>query len=305
MKCSEARREIPFYCYGELTAEIEEGVEAHIAECPSCREELARHRAFLEAVDARDHATDASLLVACRAGLREQLKEESAGRSAMRSGWFHRLFEFSRWHVALRVPVGAMALVAFGWFAGRYAPQRFSGVSQAGVAEPMFSTVRSVEPDSSGRVQIAVDDIHRRVLTGSLQDPAIEALLLSAVREESNPGVRVESISVLNDNADSEQVRHALLDALQHDPNAGVRLKALEGLKPYAGDEQVRRTLANVLLKDDNPGVRVQAIDLLTTHHDDSIVGVLQDVVQKEDNTYVRARCRNLLEEMKASVGTY
>ena len=84
-----------------------------------------------------------------------------------------------------------------------------------------------------------------------------------------------------------------------------MRLKALEGLKSYAGDASVRKTLANVLLKDDNPGVRVQAIDLLTAHHDDSIVGVLQDVVQKEDNSYVRTRTSKLLEEMKASVGTY
>jgi len=84
-----------------------------------------------------------------------------------------------------------------------------------------------------------------------------------------------------------------------------VRLKALEGLKPYGGDPLVRRTLANVLLKDDDPKVRIQAIDLLTTHHDDSIVGVLQDAVRKEDNAYVRTHSVNLLEQMKASVGTY
>ena len=51
--------------------------------------------------------------------------------------------------------------------------------------------------------------------------------------------------------------------------------------------------------------MRVQAIDLLTAHHDDSIVGVLQDVIQKEDDGYIRTRARNLLETMKASVGTY
>jgi hypothetical protein len=28
-------------------------------------------------------------------------------------------------------------------------------------------------------------------------------------------------------------------------------------------------------------------------------------VVQKEDNSYVRARCRNLLQQMNASIGTY
>ena len=115
----------------------------------------------------------------------------------------------------------------------------------------------------------------------------------------------MESIGILKRNADSEQVRAALIDRLTRDPNPGVRLKALDGLKSYAGDAVVRHTLADVLLKDDNPGVRVQAIDLLTMHHDDSIVGVLQDAVRKEDNNYVRVRCGRLLEEMKASVGTY
>lgn len=301
MTCSETRQEIPFYCYGECTPETEERIEAHVAACAECRGELERHRTFLDALDSRIEPTDGALLASCRANLRRVVESEHAKPRL----WWNRLFEMSSWHIPIRIPVGAMALVALGWFGARYAPARFGGLNGASVAEPMFSTVRSVETNADGHVQISVDDIHRRVLSGALDDPAIESLLLSAAREESNPGVRVESIGILQNNADSEQVRRALLDALRHDPNAGVRLKALEGLKSYAGDAQVRRTLAEVLLKDDNPGVRVQAIDLLTTHHDDSIVGVLQDVVQKEDNSYVRARCRNLLQQMNASVGTY
>jgi hypothetical protein len=214
------------------------------------------------------------------------------------------LREFSQIHIPFRIPVGAMALVAIGFFGARYAPERFGGV-RAGAAEPMFSNVRSVEAGVAGNVEIAVDDVRRHVVSGSLQDPAIQSLLLSAVREEANPGVRVESIGALRSGADSDQVMHALVDAVTHDPDAGVRLKAIEGLKQYAGNADVRRTLAGVLVKDDNPGVRVQAIDLLTAHHDPSIVGMLQDAVQKEDNNYIRARCRNLLEAMKASVGTY
>jgi hypothetical protein len=31
----------------------------------------------------------------------------------------------------------------------------------------------------------------------------------------------------------------------------------------------------------------------------------LQDLVQKENNNYVRLRCRNALQEMNASVGTF
>jgi hypothetical protein len=301
MNCDEVVRQIPFYGYGEISSEVEEEIEDHLSECQACRGELARFRSFLDLLDERDDVAEASLLTTCRADLRRQL-----GAQPMRSnwGWFENLRNLSQLHIPLRIPVGAMALIAIGWFGARYTPEKFGGI-RAGLTAPMFSNVQSVQPDDSGKVQIAVDEVQRRVVSGALDDPNIQALLLSAIREESNPGVRVESIGVLQNSADSEQVRQALIDAVSHDPNAGVRLKALEGLKPYAGDAAVRKTLANVLLKDDNPGVRGQAINVLTAHHDDSIVGVLQDVMQKEDDDYIRSRARNLLQEMKASVGTY
>jgi len=302
MKCDEVVRELPMYGYGEVSAEIEERIEAHLAECTSCKDELARYRGFLDVLDERVDASAPGVLTACRADLRRQINAEAARGHGW--NWLESLRGFSQLHIPFRIPVGAMALLAIGYFGARFTPEKFGGI-RAGLTQPMFSNVQSVEPGESGKVQIAVDEVQRRVVSGTLRDPRIQALLLSAVREETNPGVRVESIGMLKDSMDSEVVRKALMDAVSHDPNAGVRLKALEGLKQYAGDAAVRTTLANVLLKDDNAGVRGQAIDLLTAHHDDSIVGVLQDVMQKEDDSYIRARCRNLLEAMKASVGTY
>jgi len=305
MNCAEAIRQIPFYGYGEISPEVEERLEAHVAECLSCQEELARYRAFLDVLDERDRATEPALLTACRADLRRQLSAESAAAAHRGPGsWFDSLRGFSQLHIPFRIPVGAMALLAIGYFGARYTPEKFGGI-RAGLMEPMFSNVQSVEPGDSGKVHIAVDEVQRRVVSGDLEDPRIQQLLLSAMREESNPGVRVESIGVLENSADSGEVRQALIDAVSHDPNAGVRLKALGGLRQYAGDAAVRKELANVLLKDDNAGVRGQAIDLLTAHYDDSIVGVLQDVMQKEDDSYIRTRARNLLQVMKASIGTY
>ena len=299
MNCSDIRREIPLYCYGEVSSAVEEGIESHIATCRDCAAELARHRAFLAVMDARDTQVDSASLAACRAQLRLALGEPQPSHS-----WADTLRNFWRLDIPFRVPVGAMALVALGFFGARITPEKFGGI-RAGLAEPMFSTVRSVEPDASGKVRISVDEVQRRSVSGSLEDPRIQQLLLSAAREEANPGVRVESIGLLKNQADSEEVRKALLDALTRDPNPGVRLKALEGLRSYAGNPAVRKTLADVLVKDENPGVRVQAIDLLTTLHDDSIVGALQSSLQLEDNTYVRAQVSRLLAEMKASPGTY
>jgi hypothetical protein len=59
------------------------------------------------------------------------------------------------------------------------------------------------------------------------------------------------------------------------------------------------------LQNDQNPGLRVQAIDLLVAQRDDGLVGILQNLLQKESNNYVRLRCRSALEEMNASLGTF
>lgn len=302
MKCQDTIREIPLYAYGEVSPEIEEAVEEHIDHCESCRAELARHRAFLESLEARPQLGEDALLAGCRAELRQAIASESA---AVNSSWFEKLRRFSQIHIPMRIPVGAMALIAVGFFGARFAPERFGGLGTASLGGPMFSSVQSVEPDASGKVQISVNQVRRHVVSGDLNDPQIQALLLDAMRDESNPGVRAESIVVLENNADSAEVRQALINAATRDPNAGVRLKAVEGLSPYAGDPGVRAALTGVLLKDDNAGVRMQAVELLGAHRDTSIIGPLQEAVQSERDNYVRSRCRELLEAMKASVGTY
>lgn len=301
MKCTEVIEQIPLYAYGELDPEIEEAVESHLAACAACQAEFAKQRSFMEVLDRREDADEAAFLAQARMDLRRRISAENAPKSA---NWLESLRQLALVHIPLKIPVGAMALVALGFFGARYTPEQFGGI-RAGITQPMFSNVQSIEPGSAGHVQLTVDEVQRRVVSGSLDEPRIQQLLLEAVREESNPGVRVESIGVLKNSGDSEQVRRALIDAVSHDPNPGVRLKALEGLKPWAGEPDVRKMLANVLLKDDNAGVRVQAIDLLEAHHDDSIVGVLQDVVRTEDDGYIRNRARDLLQTMKASVGTY
>jgi hypothetical protein len=60
-----------------------------------------------------------------------------------------------------------------------------------------------------------------------------------------------------------------------------------------------------VLLTDDNPGLRAQAIDLLVQHKQDSMVGLFQELVQRDSSNYVRLRSRRALEDLNASVGTF
>jgi anti-sigma factor RsiW len=307
MTCDSVARLIPLYFYGELMPEEEDRLEEHLHGCAGCTREMERQRAMAAALDRSQTEVPPQLLDACRAdllaaiqgGAPRFLKPAKGPWTLFLEALAATLAGFNRY----RTPVGAVALVAVGFLAARFtgAGVPASSLSPAG---EVFSTVRSVQPDSSGRVQIAFDETRRRVVSGLTGDRDIQRLLLAAARED-NPAVRVESVGLLRSRADSGEVRDALLNVVARDSNAGVRLKALDGLKPLAGDPQVRKILAQVLLADDNPAVRMQVVDLLVSHRDDSMVGVLQNLVQKEDNNYVRLKCEKALKDMNASIGTF
>src|SRR5208283_3274726 len=203
------------------------------------------------------------LLARSREQLRDRLRSAPAS-----GGWWQKLRQGFTIHVhpipgGLQ-PIGAVALIAMGFFGARMLPSGASlpGISNAGFT-PETSRVRYVEPSQSGKVQVVIEETRERVLSGNVDDQNIQNLLLAAARDPQDAGLRVESVDLLKSSRECPEVRSALLNALQHDSNPGVRLKALEGLKNLAADPQVRQVLTQVLLTDNNAGVRTQAIDLL------------------------------------------
>ena len=155
------------------------------------------------------------------------------------------------------------------------------------------------------RVEIVVEQITRRTIAGAPQDPEIRALLLSAMLEYPNSGVRLDTLDVLTSRAADGDVRRALREAMLEDSNPGVRLKAFEALKPHRGKPEIRDAFLKVLLGDENPGMRVEAIDVLTETPDRTLVEPLQQLVDRESNNYIRLRSRRVLHELNASADRF
>jgi anti-sigma factor RsiW len=311
MTCDEAKKNFSLFLYGELSFDEEELVEIHIDECAACRQELAREKALFAALDSVEIAPGVNALENARAELHRRLAFEAPSTLATSGpGFWDKIREGFTIHFhfapGLAQVVGAAAMLALGFFTARVAPNSLSARwGQATVIDPATSRVRYVDTVSPGQVKIVLDETRQRVLSGSVDDAAIQRLLLTAAKDPADAGLRVESVDLLKNNSQSAEIRKALVYSLEHDPNAGVRLKALDGLKQFADDPDTRQALTQVLLKDDNPGVRTQVIDLLVQRHTDAMVGVLQELMQKEDNTYIRMRCQKVLQEMNASAEMY
>jgi anti-sigma factor RsiW len=312
MKCDDAIRELPLLLYGELSFDEEEALEAHLQQCPGCQTELSRVKALHAALDDGDADVPPAMLAACRQRLRSSVGALAGTVPVRRSGvlgWFQDVLS-ADWTNWLR-PAGAVALVAIGFFSSRLIREPEGSVVTPAVTtlgalqEPVASRVRLVEPERNGAVRIVVEETRQRVLSGNAGDEDIRRALLTAARESSDPGLRVDSVDILGSTSETAEVRTLLLYALQHDSNPGVRLKALSGLRGSASDPETRKTLARVLLTDDNPGVRTQAIDLLIERKAPDVVGVLQEALRRDDNNYVRLKCQRALHEMRASAESF
>ncbi len=316
--CAAVKDQFALYLYGELPFDEEERVESHLDGCAECGKALERQREVQVALDNIGIEPAPSLLRSCREELHMRLAEES--QPIARHGWWEQFTDmltgrasYSGW----LKPAGALTLLALGFGAARLIPPGAFGSGgplQMGVMEPSASRVRYVEPASDGKVQIVLDETRQRIVSGALGDQKIQVLLFSAAKDPSDPGLRAESVEILNSDAHSSDVQNALVFAMLHDQNSGVRFKAMEGLKPFAQQTNVLSALTQVLLTDTNPGMRTQAIDLLTKglnqdnpamSYDRQVIGAMQELMQRENNAYVRQRCKTALESVKASTETY
>jgi hypothetical protein len=169
--------------------------------------------------------------------------------------------------------------------------------------------VRNVAAQPDGTLRIVFDEKRERTVSGNRDDQRIRQLLMAAAKEAADPGLRAQTVTILVGDANESDVREALAFAMANDENTNVRLKAMEGLERYASDPMVQNALAHVLLNDPNTGMRTRVIDALTGHDaqalDPQMVGALQELMSREDDSDVRERARQMLHSIKASAETY
>ncbi len=306
LSCDEIRPLLVLYPYGELSFDEEESVDLHLKSCDACQEERAALAALHATADEAAVEPSLELLSACRQDLRKQVAV-IAGAAPSQPFW-RRWFGpvagvSSNWNWVAK-PAMAMALVAAGFVGARFAPVPESATTPASAS---VRNVRFIEPSSDGRVRIVYDEVSQKELAGRVDDRGIREMLLAATRDPDDPALRVDSVEYLKTRSAQEDVRKAFVRALESDPNEGVRLKALEALKPYASQKEVRSALTKVLLADQSATVRTQTIDLLVTtrRNESELAGVLQDMMRREQNTYIRQRGQTALRAMNASLETF
>ena len=170
-----------------------------------------------------------------------------------------------------------------------------------------ISNVRFVPQEGDGKtVELSFSATRQYSFTDSIDNPEVQRLLAYSLIRESNPGVRIQTVGMLNENSglSSQDIRNALLTAVATDDNPVVRGQALAALRKYPADKQVQNTLINVLRFDNNSKMRMEAINMLS----ESVtrgnpvspenIDALEKQEKVEGNLYLKNQLSNILEKV-------
>jgi len=315
MTCQEIDQSLALYGYGELSATERDAVEEHLASCDRCRQAMAELRG-LQGLLAQHSAINPppDLLVRSRLRLEEALDREQTSWRALVRSWFD---------VATARParvMSALTLVALGFSVGWLLRPRLGnipvapgasspGATTAGIAGgtlggARISSISQVAPDpETGQLHITLNAEKGMTLQGSLDDPQVRQVLVYALKNYDNPGIRLDTLNAIGrDGGGDPVVRDAMLYALEHDSNAGVRLQALQTAARSKWAPETAQALVEAAEKDSNAGVRGAAVDVLVQHvsanHDEDLVPALERLAAQDSDRYVRLKSETALQQL-------
>ncbi|MBM3775160.1 MAG: hypothetical protein FJW37_08360 [Acidobacteria bacterium] len=193
MNCESVVERLAFYVYGELDAGEGEALEQHLEGCGECRDELERERRLLGALDGRRLEPAPALLAECRQGLTGRILEQA--KPPLGAWWRPAAF----WQMVSWQPIGALALVALGFFAGRLTSTSAPGIPQAPAPAALLAGL-SAAADPSARLQ-AIEDLRRFA-----HDARVRKALSDALLKEANPAVRMELADLLIAHRDGDLI---------------------------------------------------------------------------------------------------
>jgi HEAT repeat protein/putative zinc finger protein len=244
-----------------------------------------------------------NLLAASRMKLQEELEHAEQARGGWGmfvfdvAGWLHQIKLAPALTMALlMIGFGGGAITAWRISNGPQVTDQGARNSGQPVSTASIAGIDSVtiQPNSN-QVQVKYDVLQPQIYVGAADDPRMQSLLLAA-QTSNNIDVRLTATGILKGRTQDDDVREALISSLRYDKNPGVRLSALDALKSYVrNDVHVRDAVVEALLHDSNPGVRQEAISLLDPVKADSSVHEALRVLLRDQNAYIRGQAQRYI----------
>lgn len=276
ISCDVLISHLPGWLNDDLSTAERATIEAHLASCPACQQELATSRqlwqqmshvptpqpsaqvrtqfyAMLDQFEAEEKVSNAGTLPGKWSGTLARLKEQFSPKLAMRLAYSVLL-------------LGAGMLVGF-WAQRQQTPE---------VA------------------------YQQRVDTLTAQVQEMREMMMLSLLENPSATERLRAVGYTKDIVDVDtHVIDALMMTLNNDPNVNVRLVTLEALSDMAHDARVREGLVQSLSQQESPLVQVALADVMVKLQEKRSLKPLRKLLQEPGtNELVKTKLKKTIRQL-------
>jgi hypothetical protein len=266
MNCEKGNELLAGWMDDQLTEAGRAEMEAHLAGCAECRQQMEANRQLWVSMGAVPVPPPSDKMQVRFDAMLDTYKQEELSRVPGILFYLRQLFAVRPGFTWAYSVILVVAGVGVGYLLNR------SGAPATGSDKEQMQALSS-----------QVHEMREMVLLALLENPSAS---------ERIRGVSYTSeISKVNSN-----VINALLSTLNNDPNSNVRLMTLEALTHYADDPAVREGLVQAILQQDSPLVQAALADVMLKLQEKKAVQPLKELLHQKDlNEMVRMKIRQTI----------
>ena len=300
---------------GEITVAGQELLDIHLQQCSECSKEYEQLKKLDEYLAVRKaEQVPETLVDQARAELKKRLSAERTGTKRIYS-LFEPLTRF--FGLNYKYIINGTAYAAAGILAGfllfsessgeRPVTPAFSSVSEQPEEISRIRNIRmtDVNPDDD-EIEFSFEAVKEVRMKGNINDERMRGMLMYAVMNGNNPGVRLNSLNAINavsQNYYDNDIKDAIISAVKYDDNPGVRREALMVLKNFPFDQEIKQSYIYVISNDTSSGMRIEAInELIDAAKKGTVLNneekeLFREKMLSDNNDYIRLRAKTVLEE--------
>lgn len=136
-------------------------------------------------------------------------------------------------------------------------------------------------------------------LTGGLDDPAIQDMLMYSALHDKEAERRRRAVKLLSMAEPNKKIESTLTAVMLRDKNEEIRQKAAETLTVSGGSEQVTEAFKSVVLHDPSEKLRIMALEYLNNINQEGVIPVIALAASRDSSEIVRDRAFEILENSK------
>ena len=307
---------IPFYLYDELGMNEKLAFEKHLESCNECKKEIENYKKVFNKISEYGNAVvDNKILMESRQELKGAIRQEKY-KIIPFNMIFEKITNFMIKPSGLAISTISVLLlgllIGYLIFNVRSANElkNFEIDQVLNQAIKSYLNITDIKVINSnpatGEIEFSYNITNTKKVQGNVNDPRVRSLLSYAVLNEQNPGIRLNSLNVINANQNlrfDDELRQTIFTVAKYDKNPGVRREALQFIREVPFDKDVKNTLIYVLLNDTSSGVRIEAMNIISAAAKKGVAFSNQDLtifkenLEKDKNNYVRFLAKNIIKE--------